>query len=61
MIAHGSAVLLPPRAASRWLVPAAVAAALAIAPVLIGKFGVSLLNDIGIGALVALVATFVKT
>src|SRR5262252_8409015 len=39
--------------AGRWLV-LAVIAALAIAPVLLGKFGVSLLNDIGISALVVL-------
>ena len=39
--------------AGRWLV-LAVAAALAVAPALLGKFGVSLLNDIGISALVVL-------
>jgi branched-chain amino acid transport system permease protein len=38
----------------RTLVIAAIVAALALAPALIGRFGVSLLNDIGIGALVAL-------
>src|SRR5215510_7673144 len=38
----------------RALVVAAVVLGLAIAPALIGRFGVSLLNDIGIGALVAL-------
>src|SRR5437868_12450605 len=39
---------------ARLLLVAVVVAAIAIAPSLIGKFGVSLLNDIGIGALVAL-------
>ena len=43
---------------SRWSVQRwgvlAVAAALAIAPALLGKFGVSLLNDVGISALVVL-------
>src|SRR5262245_2741020 len=39
--------------AGRWLV-LAVVAVLAIAPTLLGKFGVSLLNDIGIAALVVL-------
>jgi branched-chain amino acid transport system permease protein len=38
----------------RTLVIAVVVLMLAIAPALIGRFGVSLLNDIGIGALVAL-------
>jgi branched-chain amino acid transport system permease protein len=38
---------------SRWFVLAA-AAALAIAPAVLGKFGVSLMNDIGIAALVVL-------
>ncbi len=38
---------------SRWLV-LAVIAALAIVPALLGKFGVSLMNDIGIAALVVL-------
>ena len=38
----------------RALVIGAVVLALALAPALIGRFGVSLLNDIGIGALVAL-------
>ena len=33
---------------------AAVVVALAIAPLVLGKFGVSLLNDIGIAALVVL-------
>ncbi|MGE5114886.1 MAG: branched-chain amino acid ABC transporter permease, partial [Betaproteobacteria bacterium] len=40
-------------AAGRWLV-AALVAALAVAPWWLGSFAVSLLNDIGIGALVAL-------
>ena len=38
---------------SRWFVLAA-AAALAVAPAVLGKFGVSLMNDIGIAALVVL-------
>ena len=38
----------------RRLIVPIVVLALALAPALIGKFGVSLLNDIGIGALVAL-------
>ncbi|HET9206471.1 MAG TPA: branched-chain amino acid ABC transporter permease, partial [Burkholderiaceae bacterium] len=38
---------------SRWFVLAA-AAALALAPAVLGKFGVSLMNDIGIAALVVL-------
>ncbi|HKW83593.1 MAG TPA: metal-dependent hydrolase, partial [Burkholderiaceae bacterium] len=38
----------------RWILTAGVVALLALAPALLGKFGVSLLNDIGIGALVAL-------
>ena len=37
----------------RWLI-GGVVAALAVAPLLLGNFSVSLLNDIGIGALVAL-------
>ncbi|HKX43158.1 MAG TPA: branched-chain amino acid ABC transporter ATP-binding protein/permease [Burkholderiaceae bacterium] len=39
---------------ARGIVIAAIVALLALAPAVIGKFGVSLLNDIGIGALVAL-------
>jgi len=38
----------------RNLLLAALVAALALAPLVLGKFGISLLNDIGIGALVAL-------
>ncbi len=40
----------------RWrsMLLAAVLAAFALAPALVGKFGISLLNDIGIGSLVAL-------
>ncbi|MGZ5187229.1 MAG: ABC transporter permease subunit, partial [Caldimonas sp.] len=37
-----------------WAVVAAVVAVVALMPLGLGKFGISLLNDIGIGALVAL-------
>ncbi|MFL6660845.1 MAG: ABC transporter permease subunit, partial [Rhizobacter sp.] len=39
---------------TRALVLGVVVAVIALAPAVLGKFGVSLLNDIGIGALVAL-------
>jgi branched-chain amino acid transport system permease protein len=39
---------------ARWIVIAVAVAVIAVAPAVLGKFGVSLLNDIGIGALVAL-------
>ncbi|HEX7436160.1 MAG TPA: metal-dependent hydrolase, partial [Caldimonas sp.] len=38
----------------RWVALAAVVVLLALAPLVLGRFAVSLLNDIGIGALVAL-------
>jgi branched-chain amino acid transport system permease protein len=41
-------------AAKRFILPAILIAAIAFAPLALGKFGVSLMNDIGIGALVAL-------
>ena len=44
---------MTPRARHRAVV-AAVVAAIALAPLVLGKFGVSLLNDAGGGALVAL-------
>ena len=44
---------MTPRARHR-IVVAGVVVALALAPLVLGKFGVSLLNDIGIAALVAL-------
>ena len=44
---------MTPRARHRATV-ALVVAVIAVAPLVLGKFGVSLLNDVGIGALVAL-------
>ena len=45
---------MTPRSRQRALVAVARSSAIALAPLVLGKFGVSLLNDIGIGALVAL-------
>ena len=39
---------------ARWVVTLVVVALIALAPAVLGKFGVSLLNDIGIASLVAL-------